>query len=335
VKTNNAQMRSLAVSHKLRRYELVVIAVAVVFTMCQTAQAALMLNYQFEEVEGAAPDQTTPDSSGTFASVVGSVNALQGHGTNTPGIDYPNQLAGPVVNTSAQVKSLNPNFYMNFPGNPASGGISGNVERVNIADATVGTGGATLDKTFSKITISFWVNPSSLNRDRAIIGKMGSATPQRGWFIFSPAGTDDLYLDYWADGSSGERELRINDVLPLDTWTHVVFTFDGSGTTNTDAVYVNNVLEAYDVVVGSVPDTFNGDNNAPFRVGHRGSTQTNAAAWAGGIDDVRIFDDEALAYSPIGSATGTGSLLAPEPSVFAALSIAGLVLNVAVRHRKT
>lgn len=328
----------LRMSRSLQFCSFLAITVIALLATAQVAHADLILNYQFEVVDGTEPNQTTPDSSGTFASVVNSVNALQGHGTNVPGTDYPNRLAGPVVNTTAQIKSLNPNNYMNFPGNPASGSINANVERVNIDDGISGTGGATLDKSFSKITISFWVNPSSLNRDRGIIGKMGSAVPERGWFIFSPAGTDDLYIDYWADGSSGERELRVNDVLPLGAWTHVVFTFDGA--TNTDKIYVNNVLETYDVTVGTVPATFNGANNAPFRVGHRGSTQTNAAAWAGGIDDVRIFDGEALDWSATGSLTGTGSLLVgiPEPSAFvgmAVVSLAGLALSLAVRRRNS
>jgi len=269
---------------------------------------SLLLNYQFESVDGSPPSgQTTPDSSGNFASAAGTVNAVLGHGTQTPGTDFPNLIGGPVENLSAGRSSRNPQSAMNFPGNPASGSISSNIERVEIADASSGA----LDATFSNFTVALWLNPSSTDRDRFAIGKIGGSG-QRGWQIYSAAGTTNLVIDYFTAAAGSDRSLVVPGALPLNTWTHVILAFDGVN--QTEAVYVNNVLQSPNSVgtLTSVPTTLNAANNQPFRVGHRGATGTNVGSWAGGIDDVMIFN-ETLAHSPAGSSAGTGSTLVPEP----------------------
>jgi hypothetical protein len=297
--------------------------VAMGLGMAQTSVGALLLNYQFETVEGSPPTgQTTPDSSGTFTSTAGTVNAVLGHGTNTPGTDFPNLVAGPVANFSAGVASRNPNSAMNFPGNPATGNIAANIERVEIADASAGV----LDASFSKFTVGLWLNPSSTDRDRFAIGKIGGSG-QRGWQISSTAGTTNLAIDYFdSAAATTSRTLTLVGALPLNTWTHVIFAFDGVA--QTEAVYLNNVLQATDTTASSaliVPATLNGANSQPFRTGHRGATGNTVGAWAGGIDDVVIFN-ETLAFSTTGSASGTGSLLAevPEPC-----SIVGAFIGLA------
>jgi hypothetical protein len=297
----------------------------------QFLYGAMLLNYQLESVDGSPPSgQTTPDSSGNFVSTPGTINAVLGHGTNTPGTDFPNLIPGPVANLSAGVMSRNPNSAMNFPGNPATGNIASNIERVEIADASSGA----LDATFSNFTVALWLNPSSTDRDRFAIGKIGGSG-QRGWQISSTAGTTSLVIDYFsAAGATTSRTLLLASALPLNTWNHVIFAFDGVN--QTEAVYVNNVLQTVDTLGStetSVPTGLNGANSAAFRVGHRGATGNSVGSWAGGIDDVVIFD-EALAFSPTGSGTGTGSLLAevPEPTSFM-YAIIGATLAIAARRK--
>jgi hypothetical protein len=294
-------------------------AVAVVLvtalTNAKEVRAALLLNYQFETVEGTAGvDQTTPDSSGTFTSVAGSVNAVIGHGTQIPGTNFPNLIAGPVRNTAAGVQSRNPNSAMSFPGNPATGNITTSVERVEIADASAGA----LDAAFTNFTVSMWLNPSSTDRDRYVAGKMGGSG-QRGWQFVSPAGTTNLNLDYFDAAGGSDRTLSLTNALNLGEWTHLIYVFDGVN--QTEQIYLNNVLQSPSISGGltGVPGTLNSSNSAAFRVGHRGATGNTIGSWAGGIDDVMIFN-ESLAFTPTGSATGTGSLLAvavPEPSTAA------------------
>lgn len=314
-------------SHTPWHRSLAVIALTLQLTTT-TSYGALLLNYQFETVEGSAPSgQTTLDSAGNFTSVAGTVNAVLGHGTQTPGTDFPNLTPGPVKNTSASVSSRNPKFAMNFPGNPASGNINANVERIEIADANSGA----LDATFSNFTVALWLNPSSTDRDRFAIGKIGGSN-QRGWQLSSPAGSTNLVFDYFNAANGSDRSLVVANALPLNTWSHVILAFDGVN--QTEAIYVNNVLQAVSSVgtLTSVPTTLNGANNQPFRVGHRGSTGAGVGAWAGQIDDVMIFN-ETLAHSPTGSATGTGSTLVPEPGSLMLL-ILGCAAATGVGARK-
>jgi hypothetical protein len=308
--------------HRIFSRTCVLIVVAMLLTNLQSSFGGLMVNYQFESVDGLPPTgQTTPDSSGNFTSTPGTINAVLGHGTQTPGVDFPNLIPGPVANIAASVMSRNPASAMNFPGNPASGSINSNVERVEIADASSGA----LDASFSNFTVALWLNPSSTDRDRFAIGKIGGSG-QRGWQVSSATGTTDLVVDYFATaGSTTSRSLKVAGGLPLNTWSHVIFAFDG--TNLTEAVYINNVLQTVDSTASTtaIPATLNGSNNQPFRTGHRGATGAAVGAWAGGIDDAMVFN-ETLAYSPTGSADGTGSLLVevPEPGsiVVAAFAVA-------------
>lgn len=284
------------------------VAIAMELAISQSSYGALLLNYQFESVDGVPPSgQTTSDSSGNFTSVPGSVNAVLGHGTQTPGVDFPNLISGPVQISSGNKKSRNPASAMNFPGNPATGNIASNIERVEIADAS----SAALDATFSNFTVALWLNPSSTDRDRFAIGKIGGSG-QRGWQIYSPNGTANLVIDYFNAAGGSDRSLVVPDALPLNTWTHVILAFDGVN--QTEAVYINNSLRTATSVgtLTSTPTTLNAANNQPFRVGHRGATGNSVGSWAGGIDDVRIFN-ETLTHTTAGSSIGTGSTLVPEP----------------------
>jgi hypothetical protein len=299
------------------RRSIAMVAIATALSISQSSYGGLLLNYQFETVDGDPPSgQTTPDSSGNFTSVAGSVNAVLGHGSQTPGVDFPNLISGPVQIGSGTKKSRNPASAMNFPGNPATGNIASSIERVEIADAA----SAALDATFSNFTVALWLNPSSSDRDRFAIGKIGGSG-QRGWQISSPNGSTNLVIDYFNAAGGSDRSLVLPGALPLNTWTHVIFAFDGVN--QSEAVYINNSLQSPTSVgtLTSVPTTLNAANNQPLRVGHRGATGNSVGAWAGGIDDVRIFN-ETLTHTTAGSSTGTGSTLVPEPGAMSMALIA-------------
>lgn len=284
------------------------LVVAATVAAAQSSFGALLLNYQFESVVGTAPTQTTPDSSGNFVSSNPTplVNAVLGFGTNTPGTDYPQLVAGPV-------QSVNPASAMKF-----YGGAGTSFTRVEIADASA----AALDAAFTNFSFAAWVNPSSLTNDRFIAGKIGGSG-QRGWQFYSPNGTTNLTLDYFASSAnSTDRTFSLANVLPLDTWTHVAFAFDGG--LGTEALYINGVAQSLTNTgtLVSPPATLNGSNSAAFRVGHRGATGTSVGAWNGALDDVRIYN-ETLSQSQV------QALIVPEPSgvTLLILGVVGLVLG--------
>jgi hypothetical protein len=310
-------------------------------SVAQASFGELLLNYQFETVNGTAPTQTTIDSSGKHAEAL---NEVLGPGT-TPGTDYPQQITGTGIVANSLVKSLNPNAYMNFTGPNVA---NSNSSRVGILDGASGGGSGPLDTQFTQFTFAAWVKPTfvpeDFDSDRLIAGKAGGGTAgsNRGWQISSPSlepgvigdvslpghvlvdGGDDLLITYYASASGTPRELVVHNVLPLDTWTHIAFTFDGAA--GTEAVYINGALATIvantSTSLATVPATLNGANAGAFMAGARAGTASGDGSrtggiygWYGGLDDVRIYD-EALAFTPIGSATGIGSLLTavPEPS---------------------
>jgi hypothetical protein len=311
--------------------------------------AALLVNYQFETVDGAVPSQTTPDSSGNFVSSP-TVNALLGPGT-TPGTDYPVQISGVDLVANGSVKSLNPNNAMSFQGT-----ISGNITRVSIAKASAGA----LDTSLANFTVAAWVRPTSTTTDRYLTAKIGGGTgsSNRGWQLYSPdaasivhgsgstqnttttVGGDDLVIDYFQNQSGSgnpNRSLVVHDVLPLNTWTHVAFAFDGVG--GTEGIYINGVSVPFVNVTTTltVLTAINGVNGSAYMVGTRGgtnATNTTTTGWIGGIDDVRVYN-ETLATSAPGSQTGVGSLVVPipEPSglVLAVIALGG---SIAYRRRR-
>jgi hypothetical protein len=279
--------------------------------------AALLVNYQFETVDGAVATQTTPDSSGTFVSSNPTplVNAMLGYGT-TPGTDYPQQLAGPVANGSVQ--SLNPNNYMKFSSAVSSSGTANNFTRVEIADASSGA----LDAAFTNFSVALWLNPTGLTptgNDRFAIGKIGGSG-QRGWQIYSPGMTSDLFLDYFVSPSGAAQTLSLTGVLPQNTWTHVAVTYDGPG--GVANIYINGAL-ALNQTTG-VLAAWNGANNQPFRVGHRGATGGSVSGWIGGIDDVRLYNETLSANQVQDLMTAV-----PEPSgvVLAVIALGGAIAH--------
>jgi hypothetical protein len=272
----------------LVRFGVCTLMLAIIVCHAPAAFCDLLLNYQFETVDGEAPLQTTPDSSGNFTSsnVAPLVNALTGFDTLTPGIDYPLQMAGSVANTTFQ--SLNPNNFMNFYSTVDGVNTStrNNYSAVQIAADAAGP----LNVTFTNFSVALWLKPTDLETDRWAIGKTGTGG-NRGWQILGKSGTTDLELDYYATTENGsDRAFIVPNVLPLSTWTHVAFTFDG--TAGTEALYINGVSQT--LVNGgempTVPTTLNSANAYALDVGHRGRTGPTIGGWRGGIDDVRIYD---------------------------------------------
>jgi hypothetical protein len=182
--------------------------------------------------------------------------------------------------------------------------------------------------------VALWLNPSSTSRDRFAIGKIGGSG-QRGWQISSPNTTSDLVIDYFdSAANTTSRSLKVAGALPLNTWSHVIFAFDGAN--QTEAIYVNDVPQTVDSSASTttIPTTLNGSNSAAFRTGHRGATGSSVGGWAGGIDDVVIYN-ETLAFTPAGSATGTGSLLlqVPEPMSFVLAAFVAIWILGVRQHR--
>lgn len=319
--------------------------VGILIVTSKASVAAPILNYQFESIDSTTipGSVTTPDSTGTYTSSA-TVNALLGDGS-TPGVNFPQLTSGFVSNSLYQ--SLNPNSYMYFPGSPSTGSSASSVKpaRVEIAKASAGA----LDQPQINFSFAAWVNPTAVGfgdpvtiQNRFIAAKVGqgTASSNRGWQILAAApnsnpvnglvnngGGDDLEIDFSQNTSGSPNpniSIMINDVLPLNTWTHVAFTFDGT----TPVVYINGLATTPTGFSTTTPgpNRVNGTNSAAFMVADRGSN--SQYGWIGGIDDVRVYTETL-------DAAGVQALLVPipEPSTFAVI-IAGIFGLAFVRVRK-
>ena len=143
----------------------------------------------------------------------------------------------------------------------------------SIGDAVTVADSASLDLT-SGMTIEAWVNPTILGGYRTILMKQSS-----GYFAYSlyatPGGLayGELMVGGSSVGTSG------GSVLPLNAWSHVAATYDGS----TLRLFVNGGQVSSVARTGAIDVT-----TGPLRIGS--NTLWTDEFWSGRIDDVRVYN---------------------------------------------
>jgi uncharacterized protein (TIGR03437 family) len=167
----------------------------------------------------------------------------------------------------------------------------------------------------ANLTLDAWVNPTALNGDVEIIvnkennpfrpsttqyeiGIRGMAAPGGSipvgnfcFFLGSIAGLPDQYSG-WVDGGAA---------APLNTWTHVALTFDGT----TARAYVNGALTR--TLTGLSGSGAN--STGPLKIGSRSTAvlaNNPGASFNGLIDEVEIFS-RALAQAELQAIYNAGS----------------------------
>ncbi len=157
------------------------------------------------------------------------------------------------------------NSYSQYQYNYAAS-FNGTTSYVDIPD------NAELNPT-AAITIEAWVYPKVNNGCNCIVGKNWNSS-------------------YWFGLNCGEGKLRFypkgaasrvdgNTVIPLDTWTHVAATYDGT----TTRLYINGQLDA-SANLASGALAVNAD---PLYIGCDRDGTTKTYFWNGYIDNVRIW----------------------------------------------
>jgi sugar lactone lactonase YvrE len=130
--------------------------------------------------------------------------------------------------------------------------------------------------TFSEgISIEAWVYPTGINQP-AIGANSGACIIDAD----EDNGTDGFDLGIRNDGKiwwfpAGGQDLYSSGTVPLNTWTHLALTFDGSFT----SMYINGVLDSQQLGVPPQVATF-------VKIGGRGYV---TGYFKGSIDDVRVF----------------------------------------------
>ena len=131
-------------------------------------------------------------------------------------------------------------------------------------------------------TVEFWVNPSSLSSTfSTVLGNRDTTTGDTR-YSFHLSSTQ-IGID---NGSGTINTLTPATPVPTGTWTHLAFVNIGTQT----IVYINGVS------AGTIPGSFNTSvSNQPLTVGYAGALGAGEGAFAGGIDEVRIWSSQRAA----------------------------------------
>jgi hypothetical protein len=146
--------------------------------------------------------------------------------------------------------------------------LNGTNARVTVADAN------SLDLK-TALTLEAWVNPAALGSAYRTVLLKERGTTNLAYALYASSDTGKPSLQIQAGSSI---ELRAPAALPLNTWSHLAGTYDGSML----RLYVNGTLVATKVASGSVAVTA-----SPLRLGAN-------AIWGewfnGALDDVRVYN---------------------------------------------
>lgn len=116
----------------------------------------------------------------------------------------------------------------------------------------------------------------------AVFAQMDEANKHRGydmWVQGANIGTHIIHS--WPDNAV---KVVSKDALKVNTWQHVVITYDGSQKAGGVKIYIDGKLSGNQVESDSLNDTL--ETAVPLKIGSR----SGGANWKGEVDDIRIYD---------------------------------------------
>lgn len=121
----------------------------------------------------------------------------------------------------------------------------------------------------NQLTVSAWVNQSSLSANKGIVGKWTYTGGSHGPWVLQTGGSSDTLRVFVAASSSDSGSNYADTAASTWTtgWHHVTFTYDGSGATNADKLklYIDGVAKTL-TFNGTIPTSLV-DGTGPLRIG--------------------------------------------------------------------
>lgn len=137
-----------------------------------------------------------------------------------------------------------------------------------------------------KVSFGAWVFPTT-NNPIAILSKMNESQAFRGYDLLLEGGKPAVHLvSHWPD--NGLKVISKSSIT-LNTWHHVLVTWDGAGKAAGVKIYVDGTLQPLDVSNDQLRDSIKTEQ--PFRIGRR----TASNGFSGLIDEVQFFQAELTA----------------------------------------
>lgn len=117
------------------------------------------------------------------------------------------------------------------------------------------------DQAFS---VGTWVNLASMG-SFAALAKMDSTADFRGWDMYFDNGK--MFVHLISNWDKNVLKVVTQQQIPLNTWTHVMFTYDGSSKPSGLKLYINGKLAPVDVNNDTLKDSIR--TKVPFQLGGR------------------------------------------------------------------
>jgi mono/diheme cytochrome c family protein len=131
-------------------------------------------------------------------------------------------------------------------------------------------------------------------------GKMDSSTAVRGWDVEFHGLRPSVHLIHqWPEEAI---HVQADQDLPANVFTHLAFTYDGSGKAAGLKLYVNGVAVKATVKTDHLTGTIK--TEAPFSIGRRGGAGT---PFTGRVDDLRLYE-RGLSASEVARLSGGARL---------------------------
>jgi Concanavalin A-like lectin/glucanases superfamily len=170
-------------------------------------------------------------------------------------------------------------------------------------------------------TLAMWISPAS-NVPLGTVNPLATNefASTRGfrlglyyWYTSSPSYQLLRHLKFWSTDSGGTVSLLSSTSLPVDAWSHIAVTYDGT----TAKMYINGMLDGQqNGTITSGTETFKvggGFNTRTFR-----GTIDQVRVWQGALDPVDIFlptIPDATITIPQITGCGAGAVAIPLPIV--------------------
>ena len=240
-------------------------------------------SYTFTLASGALPPGLNLASDGTLSgtpATAGTFN-FSAQVTDSAGMSSQRAISITILTCSTAPSGMvswwpgngNANDIIGTNNGTLAGGAHFNTGKVDRAfsvdglDDEVGYSSVNAGNTF---TVDLWIFPTAPGVNQHLVSNSQSSATNYGAVYFN-----NDHIEYWQNGTQQASSAAAS--VPLNAWTHVALTYDGS----VDRLYINGSLTA---TSGAHAETF---NNA-VKLGY--AVVSSDFHFAGGLDEVHIFN---------------------------------------------
>ncbi|HET6251111.1 MAG TPA: DUF1553 domain-containing protein, partial [Tepidisphaeraceae bacterium] len=144
-------------------------------------------------------------------------------------------------------------------------------------------------------SISAWVRPTSME-GVAVLSKMDEGNSYRGYDLLVDGGKINVHMiHHWTDDA---LKVICKKTLALNTWQHILVTYDGSRKARGLKIYVDGKSQAFDVAFDNLKETI--ATEKPLHLGRR----EESLPFKGALGEIQFFGRELTAENASQLAAG-------------------------------